>query len=110
MSFKQKDSGHPAVRKSGCCFCCCCYLGGLDTIDEVDGCFFWAIEEENKFAKASDAYVNIDKDTLADKIATKYHKTRRAGNIVANKARDHFWVEQNGNEIYNSVRPGYGHL
>ena len=46
---------------------------------------------------------------MADKIASNYNKTRRAGIIVANKNNDHFWVELNGNEIYNSVRAGYGH-
>ena len=109
MSFKQRDSGHAAVKKEGCCFCCCCYLGGLDNIQEVDGCFYWAIENNHNYVRG-DAWINIDKYDLADKIASKYNKNRRQGIIKTNGKRSHFWVEDaNHNEIYNSVRPGYGH-
>ena len=109
MSFTQKSSGHIAIQKEGCCFCCCCYLGGLNTIQEVDDCFCWAIQKENNYVRSSDSWVNIDKNRLANLIAKHYNRTRRSGTITTNRKRSHFWVEDNGKEVYNSVRPEFGH-
>ena len=102
----QKNSSYGAVRKEGCCFLCACYLGGLNNIEEADDCFEWATQEGK--VRAEDSYVKIDKYTLASQIATKYNRTKREGNIV--KGKNHFYVtDSNGNEIFNSAGPGYGH-
>ncbi len=101
----QKESKHDAVRKEGCCFLCCCYKGGLDNIDEADNCFTWALK---KGLVRDDSYVNINKDNFASKIAQMYNRKERSGTIV--KGNNHFYViDGNRNEIYNSVRPNYGH-
>ena len=105
-SMLQKNSNYAAVRKEGCCFLWACYLGGLNDIDEADKCFAWAIKERK--VRERDSYVNIDKYSLAKQIAEKYKRTQRDGNIV--KGKGHFYVtDSNGNEIFNSIRPGYGH-
>ena len=58
---------------------------------------------------SSDSWVNIDKNYFANLIAGHYKRARRPGTINTNKNRSHFWVENNGTEVYNSVKPGYGH-
>ena len=86
----QKESNHKGVRISGCCFLCACYLGGLNDIDEADDCFDWATRNEK--VRANDSY----------------KRNLRSGIIV--KGNNHFYVtDQNGNEIFNSVKPNYGH-
>ena len=106
ISMLQKESNHKGVRISGCCFLCACYLGGLNDIDEADDCLDWATRNEK--VRANDSYVNIDKYELAKEIAKKYKRNLRSGIIV--KGNNHFYVtDQNGNEIFNSVKPNYGH-
>ena len=101
----QKDSGHEAVKKEGCCFLCCCYKRGLNTIQEADTCFYWALDN-NKVR--GDSYVQINKDTFAKEIAEKYGRSVRPVKFV--KGKNHFYlVDEQGNEVYNSVKPGYGH-
>ena len=101
----QKKSGHEAVRKEGCCFLCCCYKGGLNIIQEADDCFYWALKKKKV---KGDAYVLIDKDTFANEIAERYTRNVRPVKFV--KGDNHFYlVDQYGNEVYNSVRPNYGH-
>jgi len=106
VSMLQKESIYNPVIESGCCFLCACYLGGLENIKEADKCWKWATDEEK--VNASNSYVNMNKYDLAKEIAIKYGKQPRSGTIV--KGNNHFYVvDQNNNEIFNSVRPGYGH-
>ena len=102
----QKNAGYKAVKKSGCCFLCACYLGGLNNIDEANLIFEWATK--TKKVQASDAYVLINKYTLANEIAQITGRSRRSGKIV--EGNNHFYViDDQGNEIYNSAGPGFGH-
>ncbi len=109
----QKESKYEPVRKEGCCFCCACYLGGLNNINEVDNCFQWAsttpIEPGRQTNKVrSDSYVNMDKYKLAEEIAQRYGREMRSGTIVYGK--NHFYVVDNyGNEIFNSAGRLQGH-
>lgn len=106
VSMLQKNSKFGAVRKSGCCFLCACYLGGLNNINEADDCWDWATD--NNKVRASDSYVNIDKYKLATQIAERYGRNERSGKII--KGNHHFYViDNNGTEIFNSAGPGYGH-
>jgi len=65
-SMLQENSSYKAVRESGCCFLCACYLGGLNDIEEADDCFDWATKKGK--VKGWNSYVNIDKYTLAREI------------------------------------------
>ncbi len=105
VTLNQKSSRHQAVRKEGCCFLCACYLGGLNTIDEADDCFEWAVS--NGKVRKSDSYVNVEKHGLANEIAQKYGRSRRSGTIT--KGNNHFFVMNGGREVFNSISPGYGH-
>ena len=105
VSMYQKSSKHEAVRKSGCCFLCCCYLGGLNNINEADDCWYWA-SGSGKVDK-NDAYVNVEKHGLGTEIANIYGRERREGKIV--KGNNHFYVIDGAREIYNSMGIGWGH-
>ena len=106
VSMLQKNSKYKGVRDSGCCFLCACYLGGLNNIKEADECFVWAFKNEKVNKK--DSYVNINKYDLAKEIAELYNRNQRRGTII--KGNNHFYViDDNGNEIFNSVKPNYGH-
>ena len=86
--MKQKNSRHEAVRKEGCCFLCVCYLGGLNSINEADDCWDWAVN--NGKVRSRDSYVLVEKHGLANEIANRYKRARRNGTIV--KGNNHFFV------------------
>ena len=102
--MNQNRSKYRAVQKEGCCFLCACYLGGLNNIDEADECYEWAVEEG--FVDSIDnPYVSVNKYDLAKKIALYYGRQQRSGEICRQK--DHFYVVDNGVEVFNSIRIGY---
>ena len=110
----QKKSTFKAVQNEGCNFLCACYLGGLNNIEEADDCFDWAsttpLYKNSKKMKvdSDDSYVNMDKYALAKEIAQRYGRETRPGRVI--KGKNHFYVvDNNGNEIFNSSGPGYGH-
>ena len=104
--FLQKQSKYAALRMEGCLFCAACFLGGLNNINEVDECFEWAVQ--NGKVRGKDCYVNINRVDLARQIAEKYGREYKDYNIV--KGNNHFYVvDTNGNEVYNSAGPGWGH-
>ena len=104
--FLQKQSKYAALRMEGCLFCAACFLGGLNNINEVDECFEWAVQ--NGKVRGKDSYVNINRLDLAKQIAEKYRRDYKDYNIV--KGNNHFYVvDTNGNEVYNSAGPGWGH-
>ena len=105
VSLNQNNSGHSAVKKEGCCFLCACYLAGLNTIEEADECWDWATEKGK--VRKSDSYVLINKDDLVDDISNRYGTSKRDGYFV--KGNGHFYVAYQGKEVFNSIRPGYGH-
>ena len=53
MSFKQYNYKQP-IKSEGCCFCCDCYLAGLD--GDIEGAFDYAVSKG--WVRGSDAYVN----------------------------------------------------
>ena len=104
--FLQKQSKYAALRMEGCLFCAACFLGGLNNINEVDECFEWAVQ--NGKVSGKDCYVKINRLDLARQIAEKYGREYKDYNIV--KGNNHFYVvDTNGNEVYNSAGPGWGH-
>jgi hypothetical protein len=108
----QNTSSYNAVKKEGCNFLCACYLGGLNNIDEADDCFEWASTTKYSgnltMVRRRDSYVNMNNKDLARAIAQRYDRQMRDGKIV--HGNNHFYVvDHNGIEIFNSVRPGYGH-
>ena len=104
ICFNQNNSQYNAVRKEGCCFLCCCYLGGLNDILECDDCFQWALK--NDYVE-SDSFVK-GRDRLINAIVNEFGRARRTGEIV--KGNGHFYIiDENGNEIFNSIKKGYGH-
>ena len=106
VNMKQKESSYEAVQNEGCCFLCACYLGGLNNIEEADECFEWATKKGK--VRSSDSYVLIDKYKLANDIAELYGRNKREGEII--KGKNHFYVVNNGIEVFNSIRPGYGNI
>jgi len=53
MNFKQYNYKQP-IRKEGCCFCCDCYLAGLN--GDNKGAFDYAVNKG--WVRGNDAYVN----------------------------------------------------
>ena len=100
------------LKKRDVIFLCACYLGGLNNIDEADDCFEWASTTKYSgnltMVRRRDSYVNMNNKDLARAIAQRYDRQMRDGKIVHGNI--HFYVvDHNGIEIFNSVRPGYGH-
>lgn len=94
MSFKQTSYKQP-IRSQGCCFCCDCYLAGLN--GNIEEAFDYAVEKG--WVDGDDAYVN-DHSKLISGLKAKYGTTGRSGNRI--KVGNHFVVKDgNGNTIYN---------
>ena len=108
LPYLQKQSRHEGVRKSGCLFCCCCWLANLNTIDEVDNAFEWCVGRG--YVRRSDAYCQgPTRLALARTIAEHYGKSVKSGLDIA-AGPHHFWVVDNsGREVYNSAGWGWGH-
>ena len=54
MSIKQTNYKEP-IRSEGCCFCCDCYLAGLDNSHNIEEAFDYAVD--NKWVRKKDCYV-----------------------------------------------------
>jgi hypothetical protein len=93
-----------AIRKSGCLFLACCYVGGLTTYDQCIQAYHWASKEGK--IRGNDCYVNMDPNTLASQIS-KLFGTNFKNGCTFGRNSHHFWVEQNGKEIYNSAGIGW---
>ena len=99
----QKDFPNEIIRKSGCCFLCTCVKGGLTTLEQCMDCFDWGI----KSGKLEyDCYVSYNKEQWAKEIAQKYGTQYHEDYCFQNNNR-HFWLTQNGNEIFNSAGIGW---
>ena len=105
VNMNQNSSQHSPVKKEGCCFLCACYLGGLNNIDEADECYIWA--SKNGWVDSYDNPFVNGKYELADAIAKKYGRQKRSGKIVKKEGGYHFFVVDNGKEVFNSIRIGY---
>ena len=94
MSFKQYNYKEP-IKSQGCCFCCDCYLAGLN--GNIEEAFDYAVN--NGWVRGSDSYVN-DHSGLINGLKNKYGTSGRSGKRV--KKGNHFVVEDgNGNLLYN---------
>ncbi len=94
MSFKQYNYKDP-IKKEGCCFCCDCYLAGLN--GNIEEAFDYAVSQ--KWVRGKDCYV-LDHTKLINGLKEKYQTTGRSGNRV--NIGNHFVVKDNkGNIIFN---------
>ncbi|KAH0786317.1 YSIRK-type signal peptide-containing protein [Histomonas meleagridis] len=106
LPYLQRQSSHSSVRQWGCLFCACCWVGGLNTIGEVDAAFTWA--RNNNYVRW-DAYVLIGSQDLSQRIANHYGRTKKSGCVIVH-GNGHFYVtDTSGREIYNSAGWGWGH-
>ena len=96
----------PRIQKWGGCFLCTCVKGGLTTIDQCMQAFQLGLNEGK--LRQSDCYVLCNKEAWAQEIAQRFGTPYHADYIFqANSRRSHFWLTQNGREIYNSLGIGY---
>lgn len=94
MSFKQYNY-KPPIKKEGCCFCCDCYLAGLN--GNIEEAFDYAVS--NGWVRGSDCFVN-NHSSLISGLKRKYGTSGRSGIRV--RQGNHFVVQDgNGNTIYN---------
>ena len=101
---KQSQFSDERIRKWGCCFLCTCVKGGLTTKEECEKCFNWGIN--SKKLRSSDCYVNCNKEEWAKEIAKQYGTTYHS-DYTFQKNSHHFWLTQNGVEIFNSAGIGW---
>ena len=100
----QRNFSINAIKKSGCLFLACCYVGGLTSYEQCIEAYYWASQKGK--IRGNDCYVNISSNKLASEISQKFGTNFKNGCIFA-KNSHHFWVEQNGKEIYNSAGIGW---
>jgi len=101
---KQKEFPDNRIRKSGCCFLCTCVKGGLTTQAQCMDCFNWGINSGK--LRSSDCFVNTNKENWAKEISERYG-TQYHGDYCFQKNSHHFWLTQNGIEIFNSAGIGW---
>lgn len=94
MSFKQYNYKSP-IRSEGCCFCCDCYLAGLDGCD-IEEAFDYAVD--NGWVRGSDCYVN-DHSSLISGLKRRFGTSGRSGTRV--HIGNHFVVQVNGRTVFN---------
>ena len=93
MSFKQRDYKQP-IKSEGCCFCCDCYLAGLN--GNIEDAFDYAVGKG--WVRGSDSYVN-NHSALISGLKSKYGTSGRSGTRV--RIGKHFVVQVNGKTVYD---------
>lgn len=94
MSFKQYNYKAP-IKKEGCCFCCDCYLAGLNG-NEIEDAFDFGVA--NGYVRGSDCYVL--NHGLIDALKSRYGRSGRSGRRV--NVGGHFVVQNSqGQTIFN---------
>ena len=101
---KQGDFSDNRIKRWGCCFLCTCVKGGLTTKSQCEDCFNWGMQSGK--LRNRDCYVNYDKEAWAREISQKYG-TPYHGDYIFQKNSHHFWLVQNGREIFNSAGLGW---
>ena len=91
------------LKHCGDCFLCTCVKGGLTTLEQCMDCFNWGIVTGKLW---HDCYVNCNKEELAKEISSKYDTTYHEDYVFQKSSRSHFWLTQNGKEIFNSYGLG----
>ncbi len=94
MSFKQYNYKEP-IKSEGCCFCCDCYLAGLDGGD-IEDAFDYAVQQ--RWVRGTDSYV-LNHSGLISGLMQKYGTSGRSGTRV--NTGNHFVVKVNGKVVYN---------
>lgn len=93
MSFKQYNYKQP-IKSEGCCFCCDCYLAGLN--GSIEEAFDYAVQ--NGWGRGSDCYV-LNHNSLISGLKQKYGTSGRSGTRV--KTGNHFVVKNGGKVVYD---------
>ena len=95
----QKQFPDQRIRNWGCCFLCTCVKGGLTSQAQCMDCFNWGISSGK--LRNHDCYVQYNKENWAREISQRYG-TPYHGDYCFQKNNHHFWLTQNGREIFNS--------
>ena len=101
---KQTQFPDHRIQRWGCFFLCTCVKGGLTTYDQCMDCFNWGINTGK--LRPTDCYVLCDKEQWAREISSRYGTPYHA-DYCFQKNHRHFWLTQNGNEIYNPKGLGW---
>ena len=91
------------IQKWGCVFLCTCVKGGLTTFGQCMICFQWGMTTGK--LRSNDCYVN-DKEQWAREISSRYG-TPYHSDYIFQRNSQHYWLIQNGKEIYNSKGIGW---
>ena len=103
----QKQFAQRAIGISGCLFLALCVKGGCTTKEECVNAFNWAVSQN--LVRANDAYVNISRDSFAQKISSQFNLTYHDDYTIGKSSKiQHFYLLQNGKEIFNSGGLGFG--
>jgi hypothetical protein len=96
----------PRIQKWGDCFLCTCVKGGLTTMDQCMQVFQLGLDEGK--LRRNDCFVQFNKETWAPLIAQRFGTPYHSDYIFqTNSRRSHFWLTQNGREIFNSNGIGW---
>ena len=99
---RQRNFPNKNIQESGCCFLAACVKGGLTDMNHCLDCYNWAL---NSGKIQANCYVKIDKNNLAAQISQRYGTQFHSDYIFQTNGR-HFWLSQNGREIFNSAGIG----
>lgn len=103
----QNQFAQKAIRISGCLFLALCVKGGCTTEEECVDAFDWAVSQN--LVGRDDAYVKIKRDILAQKISSEFDLTYHDDYTIEKSSKiQHFYLLQNGKEIFNSGGLGFG--
>lgn len=92
------------IQKWGCCFLCTCVKGGLTNFNQCMDLFNSGIRTGK--LRSTDCYVNCNKENWAREISSAYG-TPFHGDYSFQNNNHHFWLVQNGREIFNSMGIGW---
>jgi len=92
------------IKDGGSLFLCICVKGGLTNEAQCMICFDWGINTGK--LRRSDGFVVCDKERWAREISIRFY-TPYHGDYCFQKNNHHFWLTQNGREIFNSFGIGW---
>ena len=102
MTLKQSNFKQPIAEK-GCLFLCYCYIADIQTDDEANEAFDFAVE--NGLVRESDCYNQLGPDAMVRKLCDRFGTSRIEG-LTRKKVGDHWVVvDADGDEVYD---PTYG--
>ena len=101
---KQTAFSDDRIKNWGSCFLCICVKGGLTNAEQIMNCFKWGLASGK--LRNSDISFNCNREQWAREISFRYG-TIYHGDYCLQKNNDHFWLTQNGREIYNPKGLGW---